>query len=258
MIRVLPDNPLWEEPYLQAALDHLPASLFNAYNWIITDHLTPVSAPSLETVVFYLGNEDGSLPDYTQEVKAIFTPYPPRVCPANTYTIPLGPGIWPDYLNDRLPEDRNLDLFFSGRKLHRRKAAFDALDRIMQDPEIKANVKKTDTFGGGMAPKTYINTLGNSKIAIAPEGNFSNITFRHFEALMQGCVVISAPLPGCGCYQSFPAYQLNNWNHLPSLVKRLINEPAKLRSLQQNGFEYYHQMIAPKALAETIKRTLEF
>ncbi len=257
LIRVLPDNPLWEWPYLQATLNYLPASLLNTHDWVITDHLTPVPNPRPETVVFYLGNEDGSVPSYTLQVKAIFTTYPPKIPYANIYTIPLGPGIWPDYLNDQQPAQRSLDLFFSGRKLHRRKAAFNAMDRVMNDPEIKAKVEKTGAFGRGMAPETYISTLTHSKIAIAPEGNFSNITFRHFEALMEGSVVISAPLPASGCYQSFPAYQLNNWDQLPGLVKRLINQPAKLRSLQQRGFEYYREWIAPKALADKIKQVME-
>ena len=257
MIRVLPDKPLWEWPYLQATLDNLPSSLLNAYDWIITDHLTPVPNPGFETVVFYLGNEDGRLPSYTSQVKAVFTPYPPKVPQPHTHLIPLGPGIWPDYFDDRVPEDRNLDLFFSGRKLNRRKAAFNALDNVVQDPGIKTQVQKNGAFGAGLAPEEYMNQLANSKIAVAPEGNFSNITFRHFEALMQGCAVISGPLPASGCYRSFPAYQLNNWEHLPALVKRVTNEPAKLRILQQKGFDYYHQVIAPKALAENIRQVLE-
>lgn len=255
-VRVLPRNKLWEWPYLKAILTCIPNALKARYRFVVTDHRTALPDPDCQTVVFYLSNEDGRLPWYVDRVAALFTPYPPRSSHSHVHPIPLGPAVWPSS-TDLIPaEERPVDVFFSGRKLHRRKAALDALDALEHDPGVRTSIHKTSGFGQGLSPSAYSKALSRAKVAIAPEGNFSNVTFRHFEALQHGCVVISAPLPTTWCYQDFPGYQLTNWQHLPALVKGLLKRPAKLGSLQESAYTYYRRVCAPEAVASYIAQAL--
>ena len=256
IIQVLPNTELWEWPYLKGILASVPDSLKARYRFVITDHRTAVPDPDLQTVVFYLSNEDGRLPDYVKAVAALFTPYPPEASYPHVYPIPLGPGVWPVSKNPTPVEQRPVDVFFSGRKLHRRKAALDAMDRLERDPEVQTKVHRTQGFGQGLSQSEYSTALSQAKLVIAPEGNFSNVTFRHFEALQHGCVVISAPLPDAWCYRDFPGYQLTNWQHLPALVKGLLKRPAKLRSLRESAYTYHKRAWAPEAVASYIAQAL--
>lgn len=255
-VQVLPATTLWEWPYLSAILNQIPASILKAYRWIVTDHHTPLPDPDGSTVVFFLSNEDGRLPDYAEKVKAVFTPYPPTLPTSNSYIIPLGPGIMTGMEPPRLPHVRKYDLFFSGRKLQRRQAAFNALDALAQDTRFRVKIRKNSAFGKGFGPKEYLNLLADSKMALAPEGNFSNVTFRHFEALLKGCVVISGPLPDIGPYASFPAFQVEEWHTIPALFERLLKQPEELENALSQGLQYYQQVIAPSAVANFVSKAL--
>lgn len=255
-IALLPRKTLWEWPYLKAVLENLPKKLFQGYRWVITDHLTPLPNPDASTVLFYLSNEDGRLPEVVADVKAVFTPYPPERPTACTHIIPLGPGTWPVLASSLTPAKRRIDVFFSGRQLNRRKAAFRALKVLRDQDSFNVEWHQSYEFGKGLSPPHYLAKLAHSKIALAPEGNFSNVTFRHFEALLQGCVVFSAPLPKVGCYADFPAFQLDDWQALPHLVETLLTQPQKLREVQAQGVEYYRETVAPKAVARQVEQML--
>lgn len=256
-LEVLPNHNLWEANYIKAIFNHLYDSVKNNYRFVITDHLTLFTDPDNRTVVFYLSNEDGRLPSYTSKVAALFTPYPPVEAKPNVYTIPLGPGSWPDKIQAGPVLDRGIDVFFSGRKLQRRKSAFDALDQLNKDQSIQLKLKKTNAFGDGLAAGQYFKGLADAKIAIAPEGLYSNITFRHFEALLAGCVVISAHLPDVPFYEDFPGIQVEDWQNLPGLIRDMLKNPEYLEHLQAKGIKYYYQGWAPKVVAGFIQKKLE-
>lgn len=169
------------------------------------------------------------------------------------YDIPLG------YFNQLdLPikgvETRPYDIFFAGSvaftaypiwsirhwlqtpKILARKQMLSNLYAIQQNySKLKIEVAVTPGFGfqgpRDIAAKVYSENLMNTKICLVPRGS-SFETFRFFEALRYGCIVISESLPSHWFYDGSPAIQIKSWNELGDVLKQLI---------ESNSFEAIHQ-----------------
>ncbi|MCM1372460.1 MAG: hypothetical protein NC113_05950 [Bacteroides sp.] len=89
-------------------------------------------------------------------------------------------------------------------------------------------------FNQGADYKTYARFLQNSRIVLSPCGFHSTECFRFYEALRQGCIVITEPLPNVECYKDAPCITINSWKELPSILsdqERLNNfTPQTIRS----------------------------
>ncbi len=259
-VEVNASRDLCEIPFLRKAFKQLKEEpFFPDFPFIITDHRThlPDDKIDSQTIVLYLSNEDGHLPRYIEKTGILFTPYPPKETHPKAFTIPLGyHGAVPS-LTPLSMKERSLDLFFSGRKIHRRKAFFDQVDKIQQTSSWELDIRKTNAFAEGMKPPHYAAMLNKTKIVPAPEGNYSNITFRLFEGLRQGSIPVTPPLPETWYFKEFPGYQLNKWEELSPLLSTLLPKPEKLSALQSRILSYYRDYCSEEALARYIRQVIK-
>lgn len=94
----------------------------------------------------------------------------------------------------------------------------------------------------------YSVRLMNTKICLSPRGT-SLETFRYFEALRYGCVLISEPVPDHWFYQDSPALYLNDWNKLPALIENLLADPDRLIDLHKRALDWWQRQCSPAAVA---------
>jgi hypothetical protein len=65
--------------------------------------------------------------------------------------------------------------------------------QLIEQLEKNSNgyLQSSDNFGGSLSMEQYAKIIGNTKIAPCPDGNMLCETFRHFEALDMGCIIVS-------------------------------------------------------------------
>lgn len=169
-------------------------------------------------------------------------------------------------------DGRSIDVYFAGSFQHRRTRSL--RDRI--DPKWnsrmamrhavsslgnqgRANVQIDETafFGAAVAADRdrYRDRLGNSKIALAPRGT-SLETFRHFEAAMAGCVVITEPLPKTWYFADHPFVVVQSWRHASRAIRRLLDDPERLQDISAATLAWWNRVASPSALATRVRREL--
>lgn len=79
---------------------------------------------------------------------------------------------------------------------------------------------------------SYSELLAQTRICLVPRGN-SPETFRYFEALRAGCVVVCEPLPDHWFYRRAPTVTVRHWQELGSALGTLLDDP--------NAGERYHR-----------------
>ena len=102
----------------------------------------------------------------------------------------------------------------------------------------------------------YTEIMADTKIALAPRGS-SVETYRFFEAMRQGCVVICDRLPPHWFYVGCPAVQINDWGNLEAEVKALSAEPERLADLHSRSLAWWDEKLSERAVAKVMARCLE-
>lgn len=193
------------------------------------------------------------------------------------YDIPLG------YFNQLdLPikdiEERSNDVFFAGSvafksyplwsirhwlqtpKIIARKQMVSSVYKIQEKhPEVKVELSLTPSFGyqgsRNIAAKTYSEKLMDAKICLVPRGS-SFETFRFFEALRYGCVVIAETLPSRWFYDGSPAIQIEDWNKLEEIVENLSKDSYLMKKLHKESLDWWKNKCSETAVGSYIAEKL--
>ncbi|MEL6864814.1 MAG: hypothetical protein AAFP19_10355, partial [Bacteroidota bacterium] len=110
-------------------------------------------------------------------------------------------------------------------------------------------VTYTAGFKHGLSPVDYGQKLMDSQIAFIPEGTYSPVSFRFFEAARCGNVMISCTLPNTWYYRPFPGIQLSTWDQLPEVLPELLARPERLHQLHTQTLAYYRHYLSPQVTA---------
>jgi len=119
-------------------------------------------------------------------------------------------------------------------KQYARRKMLATVDRLSQS-ESRFRYDGGGIGSGRLSPDEYSRRLMNSKICLAPRGSVPD-TFRFFEGLRAGCLVVCERLTREWFYAGAPVIQLADWDEFPTIVKRYLDdddalEQARLRSL---------------------------
>lgn len=214
-----------------------------------------------DTVLFYIANEDGTLPDFAADVGAVFTPdLPPQRLNARRHVIPLG-------CSGDVPEpawipfaERGLDVFFSGQVLPQRgpfiRQAIQLLFDLQPQLERQAEILLTPRFRSGLAPEAYARKLMDSRIALIPPG-FSPITLRMFEAMRSGCVLFANRLPPFWYLDGLPRVEMPpDWYGLGQTVLALLADGERLAAMHAATRAHYFSHCTPAAIAAYVWASL--
>ncbi|ACY48034.1 hypothetical protein [Rhodothermus marinus] len=105
--------------------------------------------------------------------------------------------------------------------------------------------------------EAYSQMLMDSKICLAPRGTSAD-TFRLFEGLRYGCVVITERLPARWFYRNAPVVQIDDWRELHRLVPELLGDARRLQELSQAALHWWRTVASEEAIgrwmAERIRK----
>ncbi|RDJ27349.1 hypothetical protein DWF00_10315 [Bosea caraganae] len=101
----------------------------------------------------------------------------------------------------------------------------------------------------------YSELMADSKICLAPRGS-STETFRMFEGMRQGCVVICDRVPRHWFFEDCPFIQLDDWAELGPCVNALLSDPERLVELHRSTLDWWERRCSAPALAGVMANRL--
>jgi hypothetical protein len=124
-------------------------------------------------------------------------------------------------------------------------------------PELKLFVKMTSCFHSVPAADRTLfpEALSNAKVSLVPRGS-SLETFRFFESMRAGCVLITESLPASEYYDGCPCFRVSDWGEIQELIPSIINDPPRMRSLQEETLRWWQTMCCEEAVARRMARVL--
>ena len=96
--------------------------------------------------------------------------------------------------------------------------------------------------------RAYAELMAETRICVAPRGT-ARETWRVFEGLRAGCVVISDKLPQHPFYENSPILQIEDWRDLPDIIDGLLRDPAGMQELHERGLRHWRDVLSEAALA---------
>lgn len=179
----------------------------------------------------------------------------------NVETFPLGPTS--DFLTHVKPmSERKYDYSFSGQcdeNMGTRNYFRYITSNMVGDvkwpflDDYNGFINFTEGFGMGLNSKEYSELMADTKVSLCPGGAASMETFRFFESMAVGSVVITPVLPKTWYYEALQDcfVTLKSWYALPWIIKAYMEmEPLRLQGLSEYIVKRYDEVLSPKAVAE--------
>ena len=116
-------------------------------------------------------------------------------------------------------------------------------------PEVKTELGTTAGFRASKnsCGASYSQKLMETKICLAPRGNAYE-TYRFFEAIRYGCVVLTEALPETWFYDDSPAIRVSDWSQLDQILEQLINDQALVRSKHEEALNWWKKVCSEDAV----------
>ena len=173
-------------------------------------------------------------------------------------------------------DERRTDVFFAGSVSHHREtpplkdriapkvlsrsAMADSAGRLARArPDLAVEVVDTGAFKESMSAPglAYSEALMDARIALVPRGVIAD-TFRFWQALRAGCVVVTDTLPrGSRLYDGAPVVRVGRWEELEVVVPELLADPARLRDLHERSVGWWATRGAPAAVGAHMAARLD-
>jgi hypothetical protein len=204
-------------------------------------------------VVYHIKDKVHEVPSYVNDVFLVFKNYVPFYPPSDKVrSVPLGCNKHITSLDVQLIVDRNIDLFFMGSEDNREdfftfvgKGSLSSTKAqnivIERSVEIQYNV--------------YAQSIAQSKIALCPAG-ISCDTFRIYEAMRAGCVVIVPRQVPAWFNHGWPLIELDDWCELKPIADSLLNNPKKLQEISDQTRAWWEEKCSEEAVARYMAREL--
>jgi hypothetical protein len=198
-------------------------------------------------IVLQTSDEGHEVPAFASDVFMTFKNYPPfGGLPGNLRVFPLGCNK--DVAEKPGPDmaDRPIDVFFIGRQEFRDEF-FAATDHAFGD--LRADISKAPEFRKGLSLEDYADKLAHTKIALSPRG-VSHETFRTYEALRAGCVVIAQRQIPCWWTKGWPVIEVDDWQTIGELVRAQLGDPGAMQMRAEAGRKWWQDKLSPAAVAD--------
>ena len=116
-------------------------------------------------------------------------------------------------------------------------------------PSEPVRVRLTPTFSATRRDDAplYSRELMDSRICLVPRGASAE-TFRFFEALRYGCVVVCERQPPTPFYAGSPAVVIDRWSELPGVLAALLRDPAELLARHERSLEWWRDRCSEAAV----------
>jgi len=259
------DEDFWcETRYLNKIVDILIDKLIDDCSIVITPNLQILPDTKYpKKIVILTGDELGNFginPYPNENVSVVFRIFNRigRYDDKRIFPIPIGYN-WTMH-SDRTkkmirmyPEkkisERKYDIFYSGQPCNYDRAIL--VDRLNKFSNNFTILNQTNSsFITGIDIDNYYKILGDTKIALAPDGT-SVDTFRFVEAFGSGCIVISTRKDDIWYYRDSPVFLIDSWNELTEeLILYILS--LNVDSIYEKNLKYYREKLSEEAVANYI------
>lgn len=190
--------------------------------------------------------------------------------PKNYFHFPLGYTENLKEVETKPINERTLDVFFSG-SLHTGRIKFfkevsfigflpyRISKKIQKKFKFKydnyfpnAYIRFTNGFMSGLSGEDYTKMLNNSKIVLCPAGVSKIESFRIFEALKMGNVLIADQLPDKLNFKNSPIIQVQDWRGLKDMIVNFLENNELLENTSKESRSFYDSNFSENAMAEKI------
>ncbi len=186
---------------------------------------------------------------------------------ARCHLLPMGYGIPSDvpivefaqrrYLSSflgsiaKVPKRHVLRFLIGTPKAYSRTRLVEVLRRIEDryGPD-RIRVSCTSDFQESLSQgQSYAEVMAETQFCVAPRGT-THETWRVFDGLKAGCVVIADHLPRYPYYRGSPILQIEDWRDLPDMLDALMRDPAKLQALHRESLRFWQDELSEERLAQ--------
>ena len=124
-------------------------------------------------------------------------------------------------------------------------------------PDLRADLRVTAGFSASEStpPADYSEALMNARVCLAPRGT-SVETFRVFEGLRCGCVVVGERLPRHWFYDGSPVLQLDRWSELEDTLLPILDDPEELGRLHARSLAWWRDRCSERAVGRFLAERL--
>lgn len=106
-----------------------------------------------------------------------------------------------------------------------------------------------------LSKREYSEKMMNTRICLVPRGT-SFETFRFFEGLRYGCVLVTESLPKRWFYEGIPAIQLKDWNELQEKLKHLLENKSLMEKMHEDSLKFWQEKCSEVAIGKYIAQKL--
>jgi hypothetical protein len=105
-------------------------------------------------------------------------------------------------------------------------------------PDLAVETALTVAFANEDAAVRYSQTMMQTKICVVPRGT-SLETYRYFEGLRVGCIVITEGVPRRWFYDGAPVLAVRDWSELDTFIPELLRDPSRLETISQASLAWW-------------------
>tara|TARA_R110000764_G_scaffold20248_3_gene52112 strand:- start:5184 stop:6002 length:819 start_codon:yes stop_codon:yes gene_type:complete len=252
--------------YINSIIDHLKFDdsvklhvVSVTQEWDYRDKV--VLNPDVKNIIFALADEymTDNIPQDWEDNAFVFKAYlRADQEKGNVHSLPLG------YNKKHIPLEilpvinRPFDVFFAGHMSSKNR--HDYMSSVIEffgdiktkdRPQLDINITKG--FNLGLDGEAYSKSMQRAKIAICPAGNVSNETFRHYEAMRSGTIVVSPTLPDTKIYNGSYICQVKNWHKdAGNVIMDLLKDLDMLQLIQDKQNDDFVDRFCPQAVAKYV------
>ena len=143
------------------------------------------------------------------------------------------------------------------QKARARRELFAALDDVRRQlPQLEVRVNQLKSFHWAHDHvDSYAELMAATKVALCPRGSVWE-TYRWWEAMASGCVVVAERQRDAEYYRNSPAVVVDGWKRLPAVLESLFADPAGMRERAAASVAFWNEQGAPPAVARRIATEL--
>jgi hypothetical protein len=166
-------------------------------------------------------------------------------------------------------KDRTLDMFFAGEVRHpvpktsykywTSTSKFEVREQLWRElTKLKGEwnidlgaIASVDSKRNAQAFDTYSQKMMNTRICLAPRGTLPD-TFRHFEGMRAGCLVVGNPVPVEPYLYGAPMLLINHWCEINGILKKYGRNNDFIQEMGDKGNAWWHAHCTPELVGRYI------
>jgi hypothetical protein len=132
-----------------------------------------------------------------------------------------------------------------------------AIDKAAQNNGLKNKVLWYNGWNNGSDTTSYSDIVNQTKIIPVPRGSGSLESFRFFEAMMCGCIVVTVSQPCVDFYDVAPCVYIPSWDNFENSVKGLLKKKEQLEFISLQSRAWYKYFCTPEGLSSYMYRAMK-